>query len=704
MAYKFQLGAFTASGSIKAEEGFDANEQNITNVGSINVDTLAADGTEIDIALANNQAAALEIKEGSNVYQKFVTSTGSEAIEFMKPTDFGNQASANMNIDTGDIASAVVINKSPEVTLAGDLGGSATFTNLGDATLTAPIQAGSVEHGMLADDIISGQAELAHADIDDADDMMISDGGVIKKVGVDSLRDHFFGVVSGDVLIADGGAATIQANAVEDSMLNDNVATGLAGDGLAAASGVLSVGVDDSTIELDSDAVRVKAAGITEAHLNASVAGAGLSGGGGSALAVEVSGALKVASDKVAISGSIAELNGGLAFSGGADSNSGLKMLPSNTPNIANASLIAANDLFLLGDQSDSFAAKNITLAKFAEKLAGDGLSQDADGIIDAEVDDSSIEIDSGSNALQVKALGVTNGMLAGSIANSKLVNDSVTLTQGAGMAALGAVALGSSITVGVDGVLEDLDTLGAASADGEFIVATGAGAFAYESGNTARTSLGLGTGDSPQFTSLTLSGDLTVNGAMTTISTTNLDVEDNLILLGSGSQGAGHANDMGLVFRTGNDQKDHGFIYDQSLARFAMIKEAADSDLMDATATGNLTIDAYADLQVNKLIADSIEAVIVESVQTVNSTGALSLSSGTIVKCDSQSGDITITLPSSVGNSGKIVKFKKISAANNVVLDADGSETIDGEALITLESPFAAVSLISDGANWFVM
>ena len=32
MAYKFQLGAFTASGSIKAEEGFDADEKNITNV------------------------------------------------------------------------------------------------------------------------------------------------------------------------------------------------------------------------------------------------------------------------------------------------------------------------------------------------------------------------------------------------------------------------------------------------------------------------------------------------------------------------------------------------------------------------------------------------------------------------------------------------------------------------------------------------
>jgi hypothetical protein len=87
----------------------------------------------------------------------------------------------------------------------------------------------------------------------------------------------------------------------------------------------------------------------------------------------------------------------------------------------------------------------------------------------------------------------ITNSQLAGSIANAKLANSSITLGQGAGMAAMGAVSLGGTVTVAVDGVLEDLDTLGAPSADGEFIVATGAGAFAYESGSTARTSLGLG-------------------------------------------------------------------------------------------------------------------------------------------------------------------------------------------------------------------
>ena len=109
----------------------------------------------------------------------------------------------------------------------------AIFANVsGDATVAAggalTIAAGAIEHGMLAEDIISGQAELLHANIADADDLMIHDtaDNVVKKVGVDSLRDHYFGVVSGDIVVADGGAATIQANAVEGSMLHNNVVSG----------------------------------------------------------------------------------------------------------------------------------------------------------------------------------------------------------------------------------------------------------------------------------------------------------------------------------------------------------------------------------------------------------------------------------------------------------------------------------------------
>jgi hypothetical protein len=53
--------------------------------------------------------------------------------------------------------------------------------------------------------------------------------------------------------------------------------------------------------------------------------------------------------------------------------------------------------------------------------------------------------------------------------------------------------------------ILDDLNMLGANSADSEFLVGTGAGALAWESGVTARTSIGLGTGDSPSFASLLL-------------------------------------------------------------------------------------------------------------------------------------------------------------------------------------------------------
>ena len=71
---------------------------------------------------------------------------------------------------------------------------------------------------------------------------------------------------------------------------------------------------------------------------------------------------------------------------------------------------------------------------------------EDSDGTIDLSVgvDDSSIEINPVNNTLNVKASGVTNAMLAGSIANSKLSNSSITV--GAGGIAT-AISLGGTLT-----------------------------------------------------------------------------------------------------------------------------------------------------------------------------------------------------------------------------------------------------------------
>jgi hypothetical protein len=76
--------------------------------------------------------------------------------------------------------------------------------------------------------------------------------------------------------------------------------------------------------------------------------------------------------------------------------------------------------------------------------------------------------------------------------------------------------------TIAVDGNLQDLDALGAVSSNSEMIVGTGAGAYAYESGATLRSSVGIGTGDSPQFTGIELShasaNTLTASGGVLSV------------------------------------------------------------------------------------------------------------------------------------------------------------------------------------------
>jgi len=128
----------------------------------------------------------------------------------------------------------------------------------------------------------------------------------------------------------------------------------------------------------------------------------------------------------------------------------------------------------------------------------------------------------------------VENDMLAGSIVASKMNN----------------------------AIFEDLESLGAPTADGEFIVASNAGEFVYESGNTARTSLGLGTGNDVTFATgsftgdLTVSGDLQVNGSLVSLDVTNLRISDKLIEVASGSANDTALDGGGIQFNSGDSNK----------------------------------------------------------------------------------------------------------------------------------------------------
>ena len=98
-----------------------------------------------------------------------------------------------------------------------------------------------------------------------------------------------------------------------------------------------------------------------------------------------------------------------------------------------------------------------------------------------------------------------------------------------------------------------------------------------------------LGTDDSPTFTNLTLSGDLTVNGATTTIDTTNLTVADKFILLNSGSATA--TDESGIIFGGSNGTRGNGAAliwngdYNSNDGRLA-IANTVNSDATSATVS----------------------------------------------------------------------------------------------------------------------
>jgi hypothetical protein len=74
-------------------------------------------------------------------------------------------------------------------------------------------------------------------------------------------------------------------------------------------------------------------------------------------------------------------------------------------------------------------------------------------------------------------------------------------------------------------------------------------------------------------------------------------------------------------------------------------------------------------------------------------------------VNVDATAGAVTITLPTAVGITGRRYMVRKSdSSANAVVVDGDGSETINGATTYSLTSQYQPLTIIeSNGAGWMV-
>ena len=266
------------------------------------------------------------------------------------------------------------------------------------------------------------------------DHFVFSDNGTEKKITFSNLEDAIFANISGDATVAAGGALTISAGSVENSMLTGSIANAkLANSTVTIGSTSTALGATSSAIagltQLDVDNIRVNGNTISSTDSNGNVI-----------LSPNGTGKVIVDGDGTTSNGGVSIENGLIDLKNGGTVSKIKFYCESNN----------AHAQTLQGAPHSASASNTLVLPAAAGTLVGTG--------------------DTGT---------VTNTMLAGSITAAKLNN----------------------------AIFADLETLGAPASDGQFIVATGSGAFAYESANTARTSLGLGTGDSPTFTSLTLSG-----------------------------------------------------------------------------------------------------------------------------------------------------------------------------------------------------
>ena len=331
------LAIFVKEGTDNADQGFVQTSE-IASLGSDNVVFVQFTGL--------GQITAGDGLDKSGNTLSVDTGAGLQISGAAVAVDTG----AGLFIDTNSVAVSVD-DASIEVNGSNEL----QIKDLGIAT--GKLQDSSVSSVKIADLAIS-TAKLQDSSVTSA------------KVGASAITEAKLASLS----ISEG---KIQASAVTPAKL----ASSVAGDGLSYNSSTgLAVGVDDATIEINLDQLRLKDLGIGSAKLsNAAVSTA--------KIADDAVTKAKIAAD-VAGNGLGQDGTGALEVSVG----DGLQIL------------------------SDAVVVNNGAALDFAA------------GVLDVQVDDSTIEVDGVGNALKVKDLGISSAKIqSAAISTAKIADDAVT-------------------------------------------------------------------------------------------------------------------------------------------------------------------------------------------------------------------------------------------------------------------------------------
>jgi len=83
--------------------------------------------------------------------------------------------------------------------------------------------------------------------------------------------------------------------------------------------------------------------------------------------------------------------------------------------------------------------------------------------------------------------------------------------------------------------------------------------------------------------------------------------------------------------------------------------------------------------------------------------TNYTTTSSDDVILVNTAGGNITISLHAAANAVKKRITIKKISLdANDIIIDPNGAETIDGETTVTLRAVRESLTIVPDGSNWY--
>ena len=245
-------------------------------------------------------------------------------------------------------------------------------------------------------------------------------------------------------------------------------------------------------------------------------------------------------------------------------------------------SLAGAGTLEVIGD--DVSTSTTIDITTEALQVAGT-----ADQIT-SSVDGSSNTVTLGlPSSINVNAATATRLETNRIISLTGDVTGSVTF-DGTANATIATTLSPITTTLGVDTTGSYVDNV----TGGSGILVTGGG-----TGEGTTPVISLDPNGSPTLQDLTVSGDLTVNGTLTSINTTNTQITDALLELANGTTGT-PATDSGIIIERGS--LDNAFMgWDESAGKFMVATTNA-----TGTSSGNLSLTA-ATLVAGQLDVDNI-------------------------------------------------------------------------------------------------